>query len=60
MSEVKRQFLAKHKNSDELIYNKNTKELICAVYLNPEYTIKKERQQFFIDLSKIIIKEGNK
>jgi len=53
---AERKFLIKHRHAAELIYDENTKELICAVYLNPEYTLKKERRQFLTNLRRIIDK----
>ena len=58
LDEMKRRFLNEHRHAD-LIYDENTKELICAVYLNPKYSYKKDAQLLLGKLRKIIEKQDN-
>lgn len=55
IDEMERQFFDQHKHAD-LIYDENTKGLICAVYLSPKYSYSKDTQLLLNKLRKIIEK----
>jgi len=55
MERTERQFLRQHERAD-LIYDENTKKLICAVYFSPKYLYRKETQSLLNKLRKIIEK----
>ena len=52
-----KEFLEKHQNASNIVYNKHTKELVCAIYSAPSYQAKCDIKNFFTKVCELLAQE---